>query len=396
MTGRALEGVRVLDLTHVLAGPYCTYQLALLGAEVIKVEPLRGDMVRPWGGTAEQISQGLGTGFVAQNASKRSLAVDLARPEGQAVALELAATADILVENYRPGTTEEHGLGHEAVRDRNPSIIYTSISAFGRNGPYADRPGFDDVVQATSGYMSMNVRDDGPLRTGGPVLDYATGMHATSAILAAVLLRQQTGEGQHIDIAMQDVTMLLVNRHTSITASTGSQPPPAGNHEGLMLGRYQAKEGYVMLAGYRSRHRGAICRALGLDEYAGLNGRQFDQRSAEIETAVEAALAQRTASEWDAIFAEAGVVAGGVKDLAEVLATGQPAARQLLAEVETAAGPCQVTTNGYLLNGESLAPTSGVPRLGEHSRDILAEHGFAAVDIDRLIATSVVGVVDEE
>lgn len=395
MTRRPLDGFRVLDLTHVLAGPYCTYQLALLGADVIKVEPLRGDMVRPWGGTTEQVGQGLGTGFVAQNAAKRSVALDLTTDEGQAVALELAAEADIFVENYRPGTTEAHGLGYEAVKERNPSLIYATISAFGSNGPFAGRPGFDDVVQATSGYMAMNVRGDGPIRTGGPVLDYATGMQATSAILAAVLLRQQTGDGQHLDIAMQDVTMLLVNRHTSVAASTGVTPPPAGNREAPLLGRYKAKEGYVMLAGYRTRHRRAICRALGLDEFAELDGRQFEARADEIDAAAEIAIASRTGAEWDAIFTEAGVVGGGVRDLTDVLATGQPAARQLLAEVDTAAGASQVTTNGYLLNGESLPPASGVPLLGEHTRQVLLEHGYAAAEIDRLIASSVVGVPDE-
>ncbi len=392
MSNRPLEGYRVLDLTHVLAGPYCTYQLALLGADVVKVEPLRGDLVRPWGGTEEQIGHGLGTGFVAQNAAKRSLALDLSSPDGQAVALELAAGADILVENYRPGTAEQHGLGHEAVKARNPSIIYVTISAFGHNGPYADRPGFDDVVQATSGYMAMNVRGDGPIRTGGPVLDYATGMHATSAILSAVLLRQQSGDGQHVDIAMQDVTMLLVNRHTSIAASTGVTPAPPGNREAPLLGRYKAKDGYVMLAGYLPRHRRAICRALGLDDFAELNGIGFAERAEELEAAVEAVIATRTAADWDAVFAEAGVVAGGVQDLGEVLASGQPAARQLLAEVETATGPSQVTTTGYLLNGESLPPTSGVPLLGEHSREVLLDHGYTSEEVERLISSSVVGV----
>lgn len=392
MTKRPLDGTRVLDLTHVLAGPYCTYQLALLGADVIKVEPLRGDMVRPWGGTTDQVGQGLGTGFVAQNAAKRSLAIDLATEEGQAVVLELAAEADVLVENYRPGTTESHGLGYETVKARNPSIIYATISAFGHNGPFAGRPGFDDVIQATSGYMAMNVRGDGPIRTGGPVLDYATGMQATSAVLAAIMLRQQTDEGQHIDIAMQDVAMLLINRHTSVAASTGVTPPPADNREAPLLGRYKAKEGYVMLAGYRARHQRAICRALGLEQFAELDGRQFAARADEIEVAAETAIASRTADEWDAVFAAAGVVGGGVQELTEVLATGQPAARQLLAPVDTAAGVSQVTTNGYLVNGQSFPPSSGVPLLGEHSREVLLECGYSEPEIDRLIASSVVGV----
>ncbi|MGI9612723.1 MAG: CaiB/BaiF CoA transferase family protein [Acidimicrobiales bacterium] len=391
MAVRPLDGYRVLDLTHVLAGPYCTYQLALLGADVVKVEPLRGEMLRPWGGTATQIDHGLGSGFVPQNAAKRSLALDLDRPEGQAVAHKLVAEVDILVENYRPGTTGQHGLSYETVQKINPSIVYVSISAFGRTGPFADRPGFDDVVQATSGYMALNERGDGPIRTGGPVLDYATGMHAASAILAAALLRQRTGESQHIDIAMQDVAMLLVNRHASVTATTGQAPVPPGDREAPLLGRYAAKEGYVMLAGYLGRHRRAICRAIGLDEYAALDGRQFAERLDEIEADVESTLATRTATEWDEVFAEAGIVAGGVQDLAEAISTGQPAARQLTTEVESAAGPVHVTTNGYLLNGESLPPQTGVPRLGDQSSEILAELGYKPAEIDQLIAQSIVG-----
>ena len=390
MVVRPLEGLRVLDLTHVLAGPYCTYQLALLGADVVKVESLRGDMLRPWGGTAEQIQHGLGAGFVPQNAAKRSLAVDLRHDDGREAVRRLAACADILIENYRPGTTAQHGLGYDAVRAQNPTIIYLTISAFGHEGPFADRPGFDDVVQATSGYMALNVRDDGPIRTGGPVLDYATGMHATSAVLAAVLLRQQTGEGQHLDLAMQDVAMLLLNRHASVTATTGDPPAPPSDREAPLLGRYAAKEGYVMLAGYLGRHRRAICRAVGLDEYAELDGRQFVERLEEIDAAVEAALASRSAAEWDSIFAEAGVVAGGVQNLAEAMATGQPAARQLTVEVDSTAGPCRVTTNGYLINGEALAPQSGVPLLGEHSREVLAEVGYSSSEINRLVASAVV------
>ena len=211
MTQAPLSGYRVIDMTHVLAGPYCGYQLGLLGAEVIKVESPRGDMVRYWGGSEDQLNLGLGFGFTAQNAGKRSICVDITRPEGADIVTELAASADIFLENYRPGALAGHGLDYASIKTRNPSIIYTSISAFGQNGPHGHRPGFDDVVQATSGYMSINQRGDGPIRTGGPVLDYATGMQATSAILAAILLRNASSEGQHIDIAMQDVTTLLIN-----------------------------------------------------------------------------------------------------------------------------------------------------------------------------------------
>jgi crotonobetainyl-CoA:carnitine CoA-transferase CaiB-like acyl-CoA transferase len=394
MSEKPLDGYRVVDLTHVLAGPYCTYQLGLLGADVIKVESLRGDMVRNWGGTDDQLVHRLGTGFAAQNAGKRSLAVDLTRPEGAEIVRTLAERADIFVENYRPGALARYSLDYEPVRERNPGLIYLSISAFGQTGPHGHRPGFDDVVQATSGFMSINVRGDGPIRTGGPVLDYATGMHATSAVLAAALLRQRSGQGRHIDVAMQDVTMLLMNRHTSIAASTGVPPKPLGNREGLMLGRYPAKESYVMLAGYLPRHRRAICKAIGLDRFAELGGRELDDRADEIERAVERKLLERTAEEWDAIFSEAGVVAGGVRDLIGVLATGQPDSRDLLTEVESAAGPFQVTTSGYRMDGEVLAPTSGVPLLGQHTREVLDELGYGLAEIQTLVESSIVAATE--
>ncbi len=386
---RPLTGYRVLDLTHVLAGPYCTYQLSLLGAEVIKVEPPRGDMVRGWGGSDEQLALGLGLGFTAQNAGKRSLCVDITRQEGAELIAELAGSVDIFVENYRPGALARRGLGYEDVRARNREVIYLSISAFGQNGPHGHRPGFDDVVQATSGYMSINERGDGPIRTGGPVLDYATGMQAASAVLAAVLLKHQTGKGQRIDIAMQDVTNLLINRNIHIAASTGVAPEPAGNRDGMLLGRFPCRDGFVMLAGYLPHHCRSICRVLGLDDYAEFSGAAFAEHADDVTAAAEAVLMTRTRAEWDDLLSNAGVVAGGVRNLVEVLQTGQPDARGLLTEVRSAAGPLQVTNAGYRINDAVFGPTGAVPRLGEHSREVLEELGLSAERISALIDSGV-------
>ena len=235
MSEKPLDGYRVVDLTHVLAGPYCTYQLGLLGADVIKVESLRGDMVRNWGGTDDQLVHRLGTGFAAQNAGKRSLAVDLTRPEGAEIVRTLAERADIFVENYRPGALARYSLDYEPVRERNPGLIYLSISAFGQTGPHGHRPGFDDVVQATSGFMSINVRGDGPIRTGGPVLDYATGMHATSAVLAAALswlyLFRDSGYAANPNYTFLNVmpvaTMVFLSTVSMILVSLVTKPPSA-------------------------------------------------------------------------------------------------------------------------------------------------------------------------
>jgi len=390
MTIKPLSDKKVIDLTHVLAGPYCTYQLGLLGAEVIKVESPRGDMTRPWGGEEEQINLGLGTGFVAQNAGKRSIVIDIKDPRGSAIVQDLVKTADIFVENYRPGKMLECGLDFDKLSSINSELIYTSISAFGQNGPHGHRPGFDDVIQATSGFMSINVRGDGPIRTGGPVLDYATGMHATSAVLAALMLLEKTGKGQHIDISMQDVTMLLMNRNTSIAATTGVPLPPLQDREGPLLGRYLTRDGYVMLAGYRARHKRTILEALGLAEYSSMSSAQLNSLSEQIESDVERVLKSKTTAEWDEVFSKFGVVAGGVKDLIEVLATGQPEARDLLTTVNSSFGNHQVSTIGYKINDSTLEPGTHVPLLGEHTEEVLLELGYSNEKISDLLDKGIV------
>ena len=390
MTIKPLSHKKVIDLTHVLAGPYCTYQLGLLGAEVIKVESPRGDMTRPWGGEEEQINLGLGTGFVAQNAGKRSIVIDIKDPRGSAIVQDLVKTADIFVENYRPGKMLECGLDFDKLSSINSELIYTSISAFGQNGPHGHRPGFDDVIQATSGFMSINVRGDGPIRTGGPVLDYATGMHATSAVLAALMLLEKTGKGQHIDISMQDVTMLLMNRHTSIAATTGVPLPPLQDREGPLLGRYLTRDGYVMLAGYRARHKRTILEALGLAEYSSMSSAQLNSLSEQIELDVERVLKSKTTAEWDEVFSKFGVVAGGVKDLIEVLATGQPEARDLLTTVNSSFGNHQVSTIGYKINDSTLEPGTHVPLLGEQTEEVLLELGYSNEKISDLLDKGIV------
>ena len=396
MSIRPLDGVRVVDLTHVLAGPYCSYQLGLLGADVIKVESHAGDMVRMYRGTDEQILKGLGAGFVSQNAGKRSLCLDIKRPEGRDIVLALAERADVFMENYRPGAIGKYGLSYEDVRARNQRIVYASITAFGQNGPHGHRPGFDDVIQATSGFMSINVRGDGPIRAGGSVLDFATGIHATSSILAGLMLRDRTGEAQRIDLAMQDVTMLLNNYQTAETSRTGESPEPAGDISAPMLGRFKAKEGYVMLAGYLPRHCQSIAKAIGLNQWADITFKDLVQDGPEIQQAVSARLLEKTAMEWDTIFDQLGVVAGGVRELAEVFQTGQPEARELTTPLKTAAGDLHFTTNGYRVNGRVWGPKFGVSRLGEDSREVLQSLGLSDERIEDLIEQGIVKQAKDE
>ena len=284
------------------------------------------------------------------------------------------------------------GLGYDVVKENNPNIIYLSITAFGQNGPHGHRPGFDDVIQATSGYMSINVRGDGPIRTGGPVLDYATGMHAASAVLGAALVRERTGEGTYIDLAMQDAAMLLINRHVSYAASTGEMFPPAGNRDDFLNGRFATKDGLVMLAGYLPRHQKSILSALGLTELAQLSGRDLRARAREIEAEAERVLLTKTTAEWDEIFDAQETVAGGVRDLLQVLATGQPEARELLATVGSSIGDVQVTTAGYRFDDQTFRPAGDLPQLGEHTEAVLRSLGYSSDEIEALSNEGVIGV----
>ena len=278
----------------------------------------------------------------------------------------------------------------------NPNVIYVSITAFGRTGPHGHRPGFDDVVQATSGYMSLNERGDGPIRTGGPVLDYATGMHAASAVLSAVLIRERTGEGSRIDLAMQDVAMLLVNRHVVYATTTGDMFPPAGNRDDFLNGRFATRDGYIMLAGYLPRHQRSILRALGLTELAALSGRELRRRAAEIEATAASVIRTKTSEEWDAVFSQERTVGGAVRDLCAVLATDQPAARDLLTSANSAVGEFQVTTAGYLLNGDALGPGGDLPSLGADTVEVLRAHGYSDEAIGELRVQGAFGRTREE
>ena len=381
---KPLSNKRVIDLTHVLAGPYCTYQLGLLGAEIIKIEEPKGDMTRTWGGTPEEMSARLGTGFVPQNAGKKSVVIDITKTAGADLVRRLVSSADIFVENYRPGTMRKYGLDFTTLKALNDKLIYVSISAFGQQGPHGHRPGFDDVVQATSGFMSINQRGDGPIRTGGPVLDYATGMHAVAATLAATLVQQQTGAPQYVDLAMQDVTHLLVNRTSVLAASTGQNLPPGEDRDGPMLGRFKTKDGYVMLAGYLPKHQRSLCRVLGLHQFLDLPNKELQAKSDELEQAAEAALLTKTSDEWDQLFSDAGVVAGAVRDLVNVHETGQPESRGLFVKRSTDLRDVQVTTNGYRVNDTVWEPSGDLPNLGQHTETVLQELGLSTADIGAL------------
>src|SRR5579859_5326072 len=228
---RPFEGIRVIDVTHVLAGPFATYQLAVLGADVIKVEhPDEPDQSRGSGTDKELNRRSMGTGFLTQASNKRSITLDLKIEADRAILKELVATADVFVENYRPGAFEALGLGYEALAAINPKLIYASFSAFGQEGPRGAQTAYDHVIQATSGIMAMTgTKDVHPVKFGSPAIDYATGMTGAFALAAALFQRQRTGKGQRIDMAMLDVAMILMSSHLTGYLRNGAHPKPHGN-----------------------------------------------------------------------------------------------------------------------------------------------------------------------
>ncbi|MEJ2002310.1 MAG: CoA transferase, partial [Maritimibacter sp.] len=230
MTG-AFTGLRVIDTTHVLAGPFASYQMALLGAEVIKVEaPKEPDQARYNGTDHDLVREGMGTAFLAQAAGKKALALDLKSDAGRDALLRLVETADVFVENYRPGAFDELGLGYEDMAKVNPRLIYCSVSAFGSTGPRRTQTGYDNVIQAFSGIMDMTGHGDGrPLKCGAPVVDYATGLTAAFAISAALFQRERTGKGQRIDVSMLDVALTLMTSPATDFLWTGKHPKAKGN-----------------------------------------------------------------------------------------------------------------------------------------------------------------------
>ena len=368
-----LAGITVIDLTQVFAGPYCTYQLALLGAKVIKIEPPGGELTRYGGALKDLVGEGLGLAFCTQNADKDCVEIDLKQPAGIAKVLELTADADIFVQNYRPGVATRLGLGEDAVRGANANIIYCSISAYGGEGPVGHRPAYDHVVQAMSGIMQTTGTDDmGPVKVGAPYVDYATGLNAAFAIMAALRERDRTDEPQTVNVAMLDTALNLMANNLVTTATTGNEIPKLGNEAASRApssGCFEASDGVlIMLAANNERQFVDLCAVLGHPEWAEDARWQQPQQRAENQSALRAvmenAFRHRSAAEWETLCDQAGVRASRVRSVGEVLAEGQPEARDLLRElsVGTRGTPVSLPGIGFRLNGDSLQPQQA-PRI---------------------------------
>src|SRR5471030_699602 len=338
---RPFEGIRVIDVTHVLAGPFATYQLAVLGADVIKVEhPDDPDQSRSSGTDKELNRRNIGTAFLTQASNKRSITLDLKLEKDRDTMKKLVATADIFVENYRPGAFEALGLGYEALAAINPRLIYASFSDFGQSGPRSQQTAYDHVIQATSGIMAMTgTKDVNPIKFGSPAIDYATGMTGAFALSAALYQREKTGKCQRIDMAMLDVAMVLMSSHLTGYLRNGVHPKPHGNrHPHATNGAFATKNGLVMLGASNLRQQRRLWTLLGRPD---MIKRTNDERDADHDREIKVLtqiMLTRTADEWEEFLQARHVPAARVRTMGEAVADPQLASRGIIHRHASAAG----------------------------------------------------------
>jgi crotonobetainyl-CoA:carnitine CoA-transferase CaiB-like acyl-CoA transferase len=392
-----LDGIRVLDLTRVLAGPFATMLLADLGAEVVKVErPGDGDETRH----LEPLQDGESHYFMSVNRGKRGIVIDLKLPDGRDLALELARVSDVLIENFRPGVTARMGLDYESVRRVSPEIVYCSISAFGQTGPLATRGAFDIAMQAMGGGMSVTGEPDGPpLRSGLPMADLGSGLFATIGILAAVVEKQRTGRGQLVDVAMFDAMAGLLTQHAGRYFMSGESAGRPGNgHPAIApYGSYPAADGAMVIANLGESFWPKIARAIGRPELAAddrfrTNAGRISHRD-ELDALIAAETRRRTVAEWEAIFEAHDVPHAPVLSVAQVLEHPQARARGLVTEVDhTRLGRMRTLGRAINLPAHPDPRPAPAPLLGEHTDEVLRELlGCSPEKIEALRAAGVVG-----
>jgi CoA:oxalate CoA-transferase len=396
-----LSGLRILDLTNVLAGPFCAYQLALLGADVIKVEvPGSGDLARQLGADPELSGKLMGASFLAQNANKRSITLDLKKPAGKALFQRLAAGADVVVENFRPGVMDRLGLGYDTLKEANEGLVYCAISGFGQEGPMRAAPAYDQIVQGLSGVMSITGDvDSAPLRVGYPVADSIGGITAAFAIAAALVGRTKSGKGAFIDVSMLDSTIATMGWVVSNYLIAGKAPAPIGNDNftAAPSGAFRTADGLLNIAANKQEQFEALARLIGREDL--VEDERFAVREARkrnrqaLTGEIEAALAARSAAEWEQALNGAGVPAGRVLTVPEALALDQVRERglvHLFDHVDALDRPLSVARAGYVTDTDGPALNRPPPRLGEHNDEILTELGCSEAEIAALRVEGVI------
>ncbi len=375
-----LAGVRVVDCSHVLAGPYGSYLLALLGADVIKIEPPgRGDWSRSRGLSAELASKQMGVSYLTQNAEKRSLVLDLKSPEGKARLIELVKGAQVFIENYRPGKAAALGLAWDDLKEVNPALVYCSISGYGQNGDFAPRGAYDHIIQAASGMMSMvGTKETGPTKVGFPAVDYGTGLYAALAIVAALRDAERTGQGHQIDVAMMDAAVMLMAPVYAAIRNAGWEPQPIGNTPWSRIpsaGIFETQDGLLSMAAVTPGHVDGMFRAIGRPEMA--EDPRWATQEARVENGealraeISAIVAGDTALAWEARFSAEGVPCAKVRTPDEVLAEPHVIARELFTTIHDAALDRDIAypSVGFRVDGKAVGPTRGAPHLGADNDD---------------------------
>jgi len=390
-----LAGVRILDLTNVLAGPFCCYQLAQLGAEVIKVEtPGSGDLARQLGADPELNRRGMGASFLAQNAGKRSITLNLKHARAREAFLRLVKTSDVVVENFRPGVMDRLSLGYGTLKSIKPNLVYCAISGFGQDGPLKLNPAYDQIIQGLSGVMSVTGHPQSvPLRVGYPVADTMGGITAAYAISAALFRRERSGEGEFIDVSMLESTLVAMGWVVSNWLIAGVRPQPFGNENmtASPSGTFRTGEGLLNIAANQQQQFETLCRLIERPALASdprFAGREDRKRSRfDLNKEIEQALMARPAKEWSRLMNDSGVPAGEVLDVPSVLEHPQVVERGLLhtfSDTQNVNKGVSVVRSGFRLASGDPKPNSPPPALGADTASLLAELGYSESEIEAL------------
>lgn len=389
-----LDGIRVLDLTNVLSGPFCCHQLAFLGADVIKVElPGSGDIARQLGADPELNERLMGVSFLAQNTGKRSITVNLKCESGKKVLRRLVETADVLVENFRPGVMDRLGAGYSDLRKIRPELIYCAISGFGQDGPLRDLPAYDQIIQGMSGVMSITGSPDtAPYRVGYPVADTIGGLTAAFTI-AAALAGPSSNRGRLIDVSMLESVIATMGWVVSNYLVAGKIPEPAGNDNftASPSGTFHTGDDLINIAANKQEQFEALCRVVGLEEI--ITDQRFRDRQARLDNRsqlsaiLEDALALKSAVEWQTQFNDAGVPVGEVLGVADALGHPQIADRGMIGKFVNAPGvgkDIHIACTGVKIDGKAPVTDTPPPTLGQDTKAILVELGYSNTEIARL------------
>jgi len=394
-----LDGIRVLDLSRVIAGPYCAMMLADLGADVVKVErPGRGDDMRYLGNGKD----GMSLGFATINRNKRAIAVDLQHPEGLKIVVELARRADVILENFVPGVAERLGLGYQALSAANRAVVYASVSGYGQDGPYARRPGYNTIAMGMSGLMALTGQPgDPPTRPGGSISDVAASYIAFGAVCAALVQRFRTGRGEHVDVSLLASSVALLPDPSAHYFSSGVVPKRVGNRNPNVTPAeaFRASDGFINVVILNPEQYEKLCRALG-DEGL-ISEPRFATNEARVanhpafKARIEAAMAKRTVNEWVERLVGVGIAAGPIYEFDQVFEDAQVRHMGMVRDVDQPGlGSVRMLGFPFAVGGSRPPVRRPAPRLGEHTREVLGELGISASDIDRLATLGAVAISD--